>query len=127
MAMSGLSRIADIQRGSGDVRQVPKFGSDAFNRSAPCHLLRLFKMPSSLPKALLTDFRRPCRCLEIPRLKAGVLLAGPSRPLKKFANIFVSGAACEATQSFEKDGANAGLLRTCALNYGAAQQQIPIS
>jgi hypothetical protein len=45
------------------------FGSDAFTHSAPCHLLRFFKMPSSLPTASLTNFRRPCRCLEIPRLK----------------------------------------------------------
>jgi hypothetical protein len=55
-----------------DIAPCPKcakFGSDAFTRSAPCHLLRLFKMPSSLPKAPLTDFRRPCRCLEVPRLK----------------------------------------------------------
>jgi len=51
-----------------------------------------------------------------------VLLAGPSRPLKKIENIFVSAAAREATQSFEKDGVNAGLLRTSTLNCGAAQQ-----
>jgi hypothetical protein len=41
---------------------------------------------------------------------------------KKSENIFVSAAACEATQSFEKDGVNAGPLRTCTLNYDAAQQ-----
>ncbi len=41
---------------------------------------------------------------------------------KKIENIFVSAAAREATQSFEKDGVNAGLLRTSTLNCGAAQQ-----
>ena len=35
---------------------------------------------------------------------------------------FVRTADCEATQSFEKDGVNAGLLRTSTLNCGAAQQ-----
>jgi hypothetical protein len=53
-----------------------------------------------------------------------VLLAGHSTAAstQKSENIFVSAAACEATQSFEEDGVNAGPLPTCTLNYGAAQQ-----
>ena len=79
-------------------------------RSAPCHLLGLFIIPSSLPKALLSGVRRSCRCCEV---KACCLQATrpPPHPPRKLENIFVTPAACEAAQSFEKDGVNGCLLR----------------
>src|SRR6476661_3056673 len=82
-------------------------------RSAPCHLLGLSRIPSSLPKALLTGVRRSCRCFEISRVKACFLQAArpPPHPPRKLENIFVTPAACEAAQSFEKDGVNGRLLR----------------
>jgi hypothetical protein len=60
-------------------------------------------MPRSLPKALPPTFGVLVDALR-PRLEV-------SHPLKELENIFVSAAACQTTQSFEKDDLNAGLLR----------------
>jgi hypothetical protein len=105
-----------------------KFGSDAFTRSAPCHLLRLFKMPRLLAEGTPHRLSKSLsRCLDIPRLKVRCVACRTVASTQKLENIFVSAEAYEATQSFENDGVNAGLLRTCTLNYGASRQRIPIS
>ena len=107
------SVVFSASRVSARRRGAPSRSSGPVCVQRPVICSGLLEYRALLPKALLTGVRRSCRCFEISRVKACCLQAArpPPHPPRKLENIFVTPAACEAAQSFEKDGVNGRLLR----------------